>query len=266
MTSLNDSLFDWHKDYVNLKYEFLDDEEIDFLEQKHPLLEKFTKQGCPTCDNGSCGDCKTQLQLYKHYIRAGIGLNYQRLNWEDFHGDEKALSLAKIYLSQHKDFVKGGMGLLYHGTWGTGKTLLTSLIAKELVKLGYSVYFATFTQMVDEFTRGWGSNDDKMRFESKVVKSDVFFLDDIGKEFRTKNNLSEATFDHVMRQRALDNRPTFITTNMGIDELMDGYGGAIFSLLKERVIEHNMDGIDYREYARNRTLDEIKDGTVRKIV
>jgi hypothetical protein len=119
--------------------------------------------------------------------------------------------------------------------------------------------------MVDEFTRGWGSNDDKARFESKVVKSDVFFLDDIGKEFRTKNNLSEATFDHVMRQRALDNRPTFITTNMGIDELMDGYGGAIFSLLKERVIEHNMDGIDYREYARNRTLDEIKDGTVRKI-
>jgi len=266
MTSLNDSLFDWQKDYVNLKYEFLDDDEIEFLEQKHPLLERFTKQGCPTCENGSCGDCKYQLQLYKHYIRAGIGLNYRRLDWEDFHGDEKAMSLAKIYLGQHKDFVKGGMGLLYHGTWGTGKTLLTSLIAKELVKLGYSVYFATFTQMVDEFTRGWGSNEEKARFESKVVKSDIFFLDDIGKEFRTKNNLSEATFDHVMRQRALDNRPTFITTNMGIDELMDGYGGAIFSLLKERVIEHNMDGIDYREYARNRTLDEIKSGQVRKIL
>ena len=266
MTSLNDSLVEWQKDYGNLKYEFLDDDEIEFLEQKHPLLERFTKQGCPTCENGSCGDCKYQLQLYKHYIRAGIGLNYQRLDWEDFHGDEKAMSLAKIYLGQHKDFVKGGMGLLYHGTWGTGKTLLTSLIAKELVKLGYSVYFATFTQMVDEFTRGWGSNEEKARFESKVVKSDIFFLDDIGKEFRTKNNLSEATFDHVMRQRALDNRPTFITTNMGIDELMDGYGGAIFSLLKERVIEHNMDGIDYREYARNRTLDEIKSGQVRKIL
>ena len=25
MTSLNDSLFDWEKDYVNLKYEFLDE-------------------------------------------------------------------------------------------------------------------------------------------------------------------------------------------------------------------------------------------------
>lgn len=265
MSSLNDSLFDWQKDYVNLKFEFLDDEEIDYLEQKHPQFELFNKNGCPTCQDRSCGNCKEQLQLYKHYLRAGVGLNYQRLTWDDFHGDQKAYDLARIYLGQHKDFVKGGMGILYHGTWGTGKTLLTSLMAKELVKLGYSVYFATFTQMVDEFTRGWGSNEDKARFESKVVKSDIFFLDDIGKEFRTKNNLSEATFDHVMRQRALDNRPTFITTNMALEELMDGYGGAIFSLLKERVIEHNMEGIDYREYARDRTLDEIKQGTTRKI-
>jgi DNA replication protein DnaC len=266
MSSLNDSLFDWQKDYVNLKFEFLEDDEIDYLEQKHPQFEAFNKNGCPSCEDHTCGNCKEQLQLYKHYLRAGIGLNYQRLTWEDFHGDQKAYDLARIYLGQHKEFVKGGMGILYHGTWGTGKTLLTSLIAKELVKLGYSVYFATFTQMVDEFTRGWGSNEDKARFEAKVVKSDVFFLDDIGKEFRTKNNLSEATFDHVMRQRALDNRPTFITTNMALDELMDGYGGAIFSLLKERVIEHNMEGVDYREFARDRTLDEIKQGTVRKII
>jgi len=266
MTSLNDSMFDWHKDYVNLKYEFLDDDEIDYLELKYPQFEAFNKRGCPTCEDHTCGDCKVQLQLYKHYLRAGIGLNYQKLSWEDFHGDEKALNLANIYLSQHKEFVKGGMGLLYNGSWGTGKTLLTSLIAKELVKLGYKVYFATFTQMVDEFTRGWGSNDDKARFESKVVKSDVFFLDDIGKEFRTKNNLSEATFDHVLRQRALDNRPTFITTNMSIEELNEGYGSAIFSLLKERMIVHTMEGIDYREYARDRTLDEIKNGTTRKII
>ena len=266
MTSLNDSLFDWQKDYVNLKYDFLDDDEIDYLELKHPQFETFNKNGCPTCENHTCGDCKIQLQLYKHYLRAGIGLNYQRLDWGDFNGDHKGLELAQIYLSQHKDFVKGGMGLMYHGTWGTGKTLLTSLIAKELVKLGYTVYFATFTQMVDEFTRGWGSNEEKARFESKVVKSDVFFLDDIGKEFRTKNNLSEATFDHVLRQRALDNRPTFITTHMTIEELNEGYGSAIFSLLKERMIVHNMDGVDYREYARTRTLDEIKNGTVRKII
>lgn len=266
MTSWQDSVSDWDKDYKNLRYEILSEDDIQYLAKRHPQFNQFNKAGCPTCENGSCGNCKEQLQLYKHYINAGVGLNYQRLDWPDFHGDQKALDLARLYLSQHKEFVHGGMGLMYHGSWGTGKTLLTSLMAKELVKLGYSVYFATFTQMVDEFTRGWGSNEDKERFENKVVKSDVFFLDDIGKEFRTKNNLSEATFDHVLRQRALDNRPTFITTNMTVEELNEGYGSAIFSLLKERMIVHPMDGVDYREYARDRTIDEIKSGSVRKII
>ena len=263
MTSLNDS--PWIADYKDLTYEFLPEEVIEYLENKSPQFEKANKVGCPSCLDKSCGDCKGQLQLYKHYLNAGIGLNYQKLNWDDFHGDEKALELSKIYLSKHQQMVKGGMGVMFHGSWGTGKTLLTSLMAKELVKLGYTVYFATFTQMVDEFTRGWGSNEDKARFESRVVKSDIFFLDDVGKEFRTKNNLSEATFDHVLRQRALDNRPTFITTNMSIEDLNTGYGSAIFSLLKERMIVHSMEGMDYRELARDRTFEEITQGTDRKI-
>jgi len=263
MTSSTD--FPWVAEYKNLKYEFLPEEVIEYLEAKTPQFEKINKQGCPTCEDNTCGECKSQLQLYKHYLNAGIGFSYQRMNWDDFHGDEKALELAKVYLTKHNEFIRGGMGIMFHGSWGTGKTLLSTLIAKELVKLGYSVYFATFTQMVDEFTRGWGSNEEKARFESKVVKSDIFFLDDVGKEFRTKNNLSEATFDHVLRQRALDNRPTFITTNMTIEELNVGYGSAIFSLLKERVINHNMTGIDYREFARDRALEEIVSSKQRKI-
>jgi len=31
------------------------------------------------------------------------------------------------------------------------------------------------------------------------------------------------------------------------------------------MIVHKMEGNDYREFARDRTLDEIADGTVRKI-
>ena len=263
MTSLES--YPWVKDYKDLTYEIISEEVGDYLADRVPQYEKIVKRGCPTCDDNTCGECKSQLQLYRHYLNAGIGFSYQKMNWDDFHGDERALELARVYLTRHKDMTRGGMGVMFHGSWGTGKTLLSTLIAKELVKLGYSVYFATFTQMVDEFTRGWGSNEDKARFESRVVKSDIFFLDDVGKEFRTKNGLPEATFDHVLRQRALDSRPTFITTNMSMEELQTGYGSAIFSLLKEKVIVHNMDGIDYREFARDRTFQEIADGKVRKI-
>ena len=178
----------WENDYKDLTYELLSDNVIEFLLHRNPNLNKFSKRGCPTCDgprsDNPCGECKQQLQLYKHYLNAGIGQTYQRLDWSDYHGDPKALAVAQTYLQQHKAMVNNGIGILYYGTWGSGKTMLAALTAKELVKLGYSVYFATFTQMIDEFTRGWGNNTDRDRFEDKVIKADVFILDDVGKEFR----------------------------------------------------------------------------------
>ena len=52
---------------------------------------------------------------------------------------------------------------------------------------------------------------------------------------------------------------------MSIEDLNTGYGSAIFSLLKERMIVHSMEGMDYRELARDRTFEEITQGTDRKI-
>jgi DNA replication protein DnaC len=261
--------FVWRNDYVDLTTKFISDSTSEYLSRKVSQYDEIVKRGCPTCDGpratSNCGDCRAQLQLYKHYLGSGIGLTYQRLGWEDYHGDETALEAAVLYLSKHKQMVKSGFGLVLHGDYGTGKTLLTVLVAKELVKLGYTVYFATFSQMVDEFTRGWGDNLEKIRFESKVVKSDAFFLDDIGKEFRTKTNLSESTFDHVMRQRALDSRPTFITTNMNLAELKSGYGAAIFSLLSERMVDRHVVGQDYRPLAMERAMSEIQESVLRSI-
>jgi len=261
--------YEWQSDYLDLRTRFISDKTSEYLSLKIPQYDEIVKRGCPTCDGPdsfpTCGDCKNQLQLYKHYLTAGIGLTYQRLDWSDYHGDQKALLVANEYLIRHKKMVKAGMGILLHGDYGTGKTLLSVLMAKELVKLGYKVYFATFSQMVDEFTRTWGSNEEKIRFEANVVKSDVFILDDIGKEHRTRTNLSESTFDHVMRQRALDSRPTFITTNMNMSELKSGYGSAIFSLLTERMIDHHVVGEDYRPIARERSLTEMNSDNFRSI-
>lgn len=266
---ISSDYFKWRSDYVDLTTRFISDSTSEYLSKKVSQYDEIVKRGCPSCPGpyaeNSCGDCKAQLQLYKHYLASGIGLTYQRLSWDDYHGDEKALEAAIIYLNKHTDMVRAGFGMLLHGDYGTGKTLLTVLVAKELVRLGYSVYFATFSQMVDEFTRGWGDTSEKIRFENKVVKSDAFFLDDIGKEFRTKTNLSESTFDHVLRQRALDSRPTFITTNMNMGELKSGYGAAIFSLLTERMIDHHVVGQDYRPLARERAVEEINKSVFRSI-
>lgn len=147
----------------------------------------------------------------------------------------------------------------------THNTMASSLLLKDLMHLGYNVFSTTFTNMIDMFTAGWNSIEDKRYFEKKMKSSQVLLLDDVGKEFRTKNNLSESTFDSVLKYRVQHSKPTFLTTNMTRREMNEGYGSAILSLLYEAALDHEFQGLDFRKTVSNRTLEEIENGETRPI-
>lgn len=264
----------WAAEYIDLASRFLDDDEREFLYRQYPNLPQTWKQGCPTCHGAKkylwrdeifpC-DCRMQFALHKHYLAAGIGELYQRLDWDDYEGDPDALKPVELYLRKHREYINAGIGLFFSGAFGLGKTMLVSLIAKELVKLGYAVFFSTFSAMIDQFTKGWGDVQERQRFERKMVESDVLVLDDVGKEFRSSTNLAASTFDHILRQRAVALRPTIITTNMGEDDLSEGYGAGILSLLLERGLGYEVQGSDFRESAKKRAIREIEVGWIRPI-
>ncbi len=249
----------------DLRFTFLSEPDAKRLYEQHPELKSDPDKYCPTCskegsyswrgESYTC-DCQHQLQLNKHYLNAGIGMLYQRLGWEDYEGDEIAKGLCDKYYSARSSLVSRGTGLMFLGNFGTGKTMSLTLLLKDLLKDGYSVYATTFTSMIEMFTAGWKSADEQAFFQKRVKHSQILLLDDVGKEMRTKTNLAESTFDDVLRSRVQEGRPTFITSNMTVDELGTGYGAAIFSLLKETSILHEFDGEDYREKANRRLLQE----------
>jgi len=206
-----------------------------------------------------------QRQLHKHYLNAGIGTTYQRLDFPDYDGDKEVLSALLRYIEGYERYAARGIGLLLTGSYGTGKTLLANLILKEFVKQGYRVFATTFAQTIDMLTAGWKSNDDRRYFQRRFVDSEILLLDDVGRELRSKSNLTESTFDTILRTRVQEGRPTFITTNMSPEELGDGYGSAVLSLLKEHSIVCEMTGEDFRPLSNTRTLKEIREGETRPI-
>jgi DNA replication protein DnaC len=271
----------WEVGYVDLAERMLQwpDEVSEGLYAAYPSVSHDWRQSCPTCGSGAkrdrrffwrgewfdC-DCRQQLALHKHYLRANIGESYQRLDWDDYHGDPKALEVVSTYLERHGRYVPAGLGLFLRGQIGTGKTMLAALIAKAFVRLGYSVFFVTFPEMIEEFTKGWGDNASKARFETMIVRSRVLVLDDIGKEYRAKSvNLAESTFDHVLRRRVANLRPTIVTTNLAPQDVSQGYGASILSLLNEQSIGKEIAGADWRTKARDRTKEEADQGWRRPI-
>jgi DNA replication protein DnaC len=258
-----------------LRYSFLSDEAAARLYKAHPEIKASPDQFCPTCYkkghykwnnvDQKC-DCGEQLQLHKVYLDAGIGAMYQRLSWDDFYGDEALLELRNLYLENFETLIATGMGIILWGKFGVGKTMAMNLLLKDLLAKGVSVFSTTFTNMITMLTDGWDSREDKEYFREKMVTPQVLFIDDLGKEFKTKNNLGESTFDHILRGRVQNGRPTFITTNLDISEIEKGYGSAIMSLLMETSVVEEITGTDFRPQANQRKLKEALSGNIRPIV
>ena len=256
---------------MDIRKNYLSDEEADRLYSKFPQLGSDPTIYCPTCDKkGSytwkgeerqC-DCVMQLQLMKHYLAAGVGTRYQRLGWADLK-DQSAIKIANQYLDA--ELHRKGIGLLFTGGYGSGKTLTATLVLKDLVKKGYSCYSTTFASMIEFYTAGWKDPEEKKYYAKKVVQSDVLLLDDLGRELRTSTRLSESTFDDVLRTRVQGGRPTFITTNMDESELGHGYGGAALSLIREVSLPKTFTGSDFRPRVATRNLNEALAGETRPI-
>jgi len=255
------------------------------LKVKYPNLSPRPEKNCITCRDrrtyrwyapGSreeivdydC-DCIDQWVLHRYLLSANIGTTYQRLGWQDLTGTEPdAIALIEEYLEKASDYVANGIGVILHGTSGTGKTSLSTLLLRDLLAQGYDGYFTTFSEMIDTYTGGWNDREEKAWFHRRIKNARVLVIDDIGREYqgRRQSGLPEATFDEVIRSRVAASNPTIITTNMTLTRLQEGYGGNVMSLLRERSATYEFTGEDYRNSQRQRTLDEIDQGLTRPVV
>lgn len=257
---------------TDIRTRYLSDADAERLYRNHPQIGRSYETYCPTCakkgifrwkgQDWEC-DCEYQLQLHKWYLASGVGITYQRLDWDDYVGPDRARTSVTKYLDRHEQFVSRGMGMYMSGSYGTGKTMLANLAIKELIKFGYTCWATTFSQTVQMFTAGWGDRVEQAYFQKKFIDSQVLLLDDVGRELRdTRMQLAETTFDAILRQRVQAGRPTMITTNMTPVDLENGYGAAILSLIRERCLDVDFTGDDFRPAANDREVSEIfKDET-----
>lgn len=255
----------------------LTEEERNRLEQHYPELKnKDPYLWCPTCKKrDGCTyrwrgevhqcDCVEQLGLLKRYLISGVGKPAARWQWDDWFGDPDALAAAKAYLAD-EDYVDDGAGLFFWGDQGTGKTMLTTMIVKSLIKRGVRCYVTTFNATVEAFTAGWKSDEDKRWYEANFIRSPVLLLDDIGKERWGRSGLPQNTFDNLLRERVQAGRPTFLTTNMTPDEIKHGYGDGVRDLVDEQCLKHHFVGSSHREQLAERRAQEKTAGERRPIV
>lgn len=188
-------------------------------------------------------DCDTQIQLRKHYLLANIPDQFQRLDWNDFQGSEEVKTAVNIFLYKWPSFKVNGMGLEFSSpNLGVGKTFAATHVAKELVKLGESVFFTPFSEVVSALV-----SPDEKEIAMRMKDTTVLVLDEVIPAITdAQHGLFSEIFEQIIRHRTNFNRVTIMTTNMTPKDLHREYPRT-YSLLEAKQDRIEMTGKDARK-------------------
>lgn len=188
--------------------------------------------------------CEDQVNLQRHYLLANLPKDYWTLSVEDFYGDPDALAKAQEYLEHWDNMQQHGIGIqFYSPTLGTGKTMLATLIGKDLVKRGESVYFVPFRDTIKVYQMPY---EERKEMVTRLRQTPVLILDEVGLSISdAQRALFGTELEDLIRFRTSGNSVTIVTTNLTPEELDREYPRT-FSLLAATTQQVYVSGEDFR--------------------
>jgi DNA replication protein DnaC len=198
---------------------------------------------CTDCsDTGFIGTkmckCLKTLLITKNIQSSGMGNLIDQQSFDNFNMDvyknqpeikarmERNLKFAKVFA---ENFARHHDNLLLIGTTGTGKTHVSTAIAKEVISQGFDVLYDSVQNIVNDFERdkfksGYSQTEST---SDKYLECDLLIIDDLGAEFVTQFSIS--SLYNLINTRQNKGLSTIISTNLTASELAGKYEGRIYS-------------------------------------
>ena len=143
-------------------------------------------------------------------------------------------NIKKIYKIS-KDFVDNfekddTQNLLFIGSTGTGKTFLSSCIANEIIKKGYTVLYQTTPILLDSIFEYKYNDDNKISRElyNNIYNANLLIIDDLGTENSTPAKFAEL-FAIINERLKNPKTKTVISSNFDLDKLSKFYDSRLVS-------------------------------------
>ena len=200
--------------------------------------------------------CLKQLLITKNIQSSGMGNLIDKQSFDNFdlswyktnpdHYDRMSRNL-KIAKSFADNFARHHDNLLLIGTTGTGKTHISTAIAKCVITQGFDVLYDSVQNIVsdyetDRFKSGYGVTE---TVSGKYTECDLLIIDDLGTEFI--NQFSISVLYNLLNTRINKGLSTIISTNLSATELAGKYEGRIYSrMIGADYTVLRFDGNDHR--------------------
>jgi DNA replication protein DnaC len=198
------------------------------------------------CDTGFIGrnkcSCYKQKLVSLYYKNSDLKdilkeNNFDNFNFELFSNEqirnEKETPRKNMEKIVHKGqsyidtFSENNENLLFIGTSGTGKTFLSSCIARELLDKGYLVVYRTSDDLIQNLKTIKFENNASL--EDLIVNCDLLIIDDLGTE--QISEYSKTELFNFINKKLLKHKKMIISTNLSIQILLKNYSERISSRL-----------------------------------
>lgn len=211
------------------------------------LPEDYTEvhYSCPDCsDTGFIGTrmckCFKEMLITENIKSSGMGNLIEKQSFDNFDTERYKVTAdgyerIKNALVDIKAFIDSfgtvSRTLLFVGKTGTGKTHLSTAIAKSLIEKGYEVLYDSAQNIIadfeyDRFKSGYGPYEPK---GDKYLECDLLILDDLGTEF--VNQFTNSCIYNIINTRQNKGLSTIISTNLSSKEITTRYDDRIYSRL-----------------------------------
>ena len=148
--------------------------------------------------------------------------------------DLKTADLLKTWCLRYPNITKTNINII--GGAGCGKTFLLECVANELISKGVVVCYKTAFEL-NELARLYHIG--KSYDFSDCLNAEVLIIDDLGTEPVLKNVTVEYLYN-LLNVRQINNLPTFISTNLSLEDILDRYDERVFSRLGNKNLSINL--------------------------
>lgn len=201
-------------------------------------------------------DCMVVFHYLNSLIEAKIPRDYWWLSLDNLEVDSKYKKLCKWYNKRLTKATQHGLGTMFFGLNGIGKTSMQCAIGKEAVVQGYNVQYFTAQQYIESRK----VNDDilTMEFES----GQIILLDEMDKVYiKAQSNYVTKTLEDFLRRKTADGSAFIICTNHDMNTLEQVFGPSTMSMLRRHLRFVDVEGEDYSKKLQGRWSSLMDSGT-----
>lgn len=167
--------------------------------------------------------------------------------------DEKLLKTAKNYVDSFKQFYADGVGLLFFGNVGAGKSFAAACIANGIIDKGYSAKVISFPDIKRM------PLDERDEYLQDLPRYSLLIIDDFAVEKLTE--YTQEMIYQVIDGRLDSGKPLVVTTNLTAEQMRapeDRERERIYSRILEKCVPVQVAGKDRRREHGKQAFNKYK--------